>query len=238
MMPEDAGNGAPAPQAAAGGNASLILGMVDKLYGFLPPDGDGCLGGGQLMGVMKKSLPPLSNQVLGGIWAASDTHKSGKLDKNQLVQLFGLMTLAQQGQAPDPALLTPDIAPPTIEGLEVPTGGAAPAAEVAPSGPQPFEANVPINTMADKLFGMFRQGPDGNLQAGQLKPVMEQSKPPLSAQVLGGIWQLCDGGKKGYLALEEVKRMFGLMSLAQVGGAPSVGALTGDTPAPTITGLN
>ena len=110
---------------------------------FLPPDGDGCLGGGQLMGVMKKSLPPLSNQVLGGIWAASDTHKSGKLDKNQLVQLFGLMTLAQQGQAPDPALLTPDIAPPTIEGLEVPTGGAAPAAEVVAPEPEPVMESMP-----------------------------------------------------------------------------------------------
>lgn len=236
---------APAPAGGAGPNPTTVA-MVEKLYTFMPPDGDGCVGGAQLQAVMKKSQPPLSNQMMGGIWALSDTNKAGKLNKDQLVTLLGLMSIAQTGATPSTNALTSATPPPTIDGLVVaavaavaPAATPPPAAVATPAGPGPFEENAPINAMAAKLFGMFKQAPaSGALQAGQLKPVMEQSKPPMAPQVLGGVWQLCDEGKKGSLTFAEVKRMFGLMAMAQAGTTPAVAALNSLTPPPTITGLS
>ena len=93
-----------------------------------------------------------------------DTDNAGKLNYDQLITLFGLMSLAQNGQKPDVAGIGPDTPPPKIEGISLddPAGG----------GGGSFDDNEAITAMATKLFGMFKQGPDGSLQAGYVCAVL------------------------------------------------------------------
>ena len=95
------------------------IAMVDKLYGFMPPDESGCLSGKSLRSVMSKSVPPLSNKILGGVWNMCDTDQAGKLNKPQLIRMFGLLAQAQAGMTPSLAKLHASSPPPTITGLEV-----------------------------------------------------------------------------------------------------------------------
>jgi len=108
-----------APPAPMGGQNLRTIAMVDKLYTFMAPDPEGCLGGAQLSAVMAKSQPPLNNQMMGGIWALADTTKRGKLDKDQLVTLFGMMSIAQAGVIPSAEAVNASTPCPVIIGLEL-----------------------------------------------------------------------------------------------------------------------
>eukprot|EP00912_Choanoflagellata_sp_UC4_P001454 UC4_evm1s910 len=83
---------------------------------MLPPE-NGCLSGQQLRPVMLKAQPPIPNASLGGIWTKCDDAKSGNLNKEQVIRLFGLMSQIQRGEQPNVAALNDSTPPPTITGL-------------------------------------------------------------------------------------------------------------------------
>ena len=62
----------------------------------------------------------LTHVVRGVVGGRCDSNKAGKLNKDQLVTMFGLMSLAQQGQTPDVGALSASTPPPKIDGLVVP----------------------------------------------------------------------------------------------------------------------
>ena len=71
--------------------------------------------------------------MLGQIWSACDTAKAGKLNKPQLVKMFGCIGQVQAGMPPNPAAYTTAPAP-KIDGLPIPGSGAhAAASSPAPS---------------------------------------------------------------------------------------------------------
>ena len=107
---------APAPAPVAAGGMSLTE-IVDKLFGMIAPDADGCLTGAQMMPVMSKCSPPIAQDMLGKIWTVCDDKKTGKLSKLQVMKCFGLMSQAQSGGMPNPAELNASTLPPKIDGL-------------------------------------------------------------------------------------------------------------------------
>jgi Ca2+-binding EF-hand superfamily protein len=111
---------APAPAAAAPAaaeGAMTLVATVEKLFGMIPPDADGCLSGKQLMPVMNKCDPAIEQGMLGKIWTVCDDAKSGKLTKQQVMKMFGLMSQAQTGGTPNPTELDGNTPAPKVTGL-------------------------------------------------------------------------------------------------------------------------
>jgi len=194
-------------------------------------DADGCLGGKALQPVMSKCDPAVPGAMLGKIWSACDSNKSGKLNKSQVVKMLGFIGQVQSGGTPNPNdyLSAP---PPKIAGLPIPEGAAAAsaAAAAAPSGPTLAE-------VTSKLFGMFKVGDDGFLSGAQLQPVMSKCDPAIDKGMLGKIWTVCDEQKSGKLSKAQVMKMLGLMGQAQAGATPNPGILSASSPPPGIVGL-
>jgi len=117
-LPIPGGGAAAAPAAAAPASDGMSLtACVDKLFGMIAPDADGCLSGGQMMPVMSKCNPPIAQDMLGKIWTVCDDKKAGKLTKAQVMKCFGLMSQAQGGGTPNPGELNASTPPPKIDGL-------------------------------------------------------------------------------------------------------------------------
>jgi Ca2+-binding EF-hand superfamily protein len=199
--------------ADEGGGEATVPGvleqMADKLFDMLKGmvDGDGCLGGKALQPVMSKCDPAVPGAMLGKIWSACDSNKTGKLNKSQVVKMLGFIGQVQSGATPNPNdyLAAP---PPKIAGLPIPAGGAAAVAKAAPTGPTLAESTT-------KLFGMFKVADDGVLSGAQLQPVMSKCEPPIDKAMLGKIWTVCDEAKSGKLTKAQVMKMLGLMGQAQ-----------------------
>jgi hypothetical protein len=99
---------------AGGGGTATLKGAVDQLFEALTPDSTGCLSGQQLMPIMTTCDPALSQTILRSVWGLADDAKAGKLNKARVMKLFGLMSQAQSGQAPNPRGLNLATPPPKM----------------------------------------------------------------------------------------------------------------------------
>ena len=92
---------------------------------------------------MSKCNPAVPKATLSKIWLACDTAKAGKLNKPQLVKMFGCIGQVQAGMPPNPAAYTTAPAP-KIDGLPIPGSGAhAAASPPAPSAAATSSIAVP-----------------------------------------------------------------------------------------------
>jgi hypothetical protein len=92
--------------------------MADYVLQLAKPDPDGLLSGKTLRHLLLMSQLP--QDVLAAVWEMADRNQRGKLDRNQLVLLLGLLSMAQSGRRPDPTLVDARTHTPLLEGLQPP----------------------------------------------------------------------------------------------------------------------
>jgi len=154
--------------------------------------------------VLIRGAPALTAEQLKAIWKLADSNHDGKMNREELGVLFGLMSQGQAGLEPSLSTLSAETPPPGIAGLPTPTTEAFAATVATDEG---AAANPALLAMATKLFRMFKVAADRSLDGKQLKLVMVRGVPLLPKDTLGSIWRLADQNKDGVMDLSETGKL-------------------------------
>jgi len=103
------------PRGGAAPAGPTINSMAQAIYDALPKDDEGLLGGADARSVLTTSGLEMAD--LGNIWMEVDQDRRGKIDKEQLGLILGMISQKQAGEEPSLDSLEPDtISCPSIPG--------------------------------------------------------------------------------------------------------------------------
>ncbi|XP_041359272.1 epidermal growth factor receptor substrate 15-like 1 isoform X2 [Gigantopelta aegis] len=167
-------------------------GIYEAYYLQADPKGTGSIGALDAATFLKKSK--LSDAILSKVWDLSDPTGKGYLEKPGFFIALKYISMAQNGQELNSAMLTSELPPPNLGPVEVAPVNPALVADV------PWDVTPSEKAKYDHVFETL-QPVNGLLSGDKVKPVLLNSKLP--TDVLGKIWDLSDINKDGYLDKDE-----------------------------------